>query len=222
MTTIRYATEADAPAIAELNIICFQDGPMYRNMFPNIDPLSATPMKISRTYDKLSNPKMHLLVATDSTSNQVLGCSRWLMPDLSPIWRSESEMAVLSDEARAKAAQMAQLRPAGMNVAVYDGVMKALEEMRRKYVREGDIVLELLVTHPQHQGKGVGKALLDWGVRMADQKNARIYLEASPEGYPLYRKYGWRDVEDIVIDYSVYGGEGDARYVVMIREPARN
>ncbi|GAQ08119.1 hypothetical protein ALT_5440 [Aspergillus lentulus] len=222
MTTIRYATEADAPAIAELNIICFQDGPMYRNMFPNIDPLSATPMKISRTYDKLSNPKMHLLVATDSTSNQILGCSRWLMPDTSPIWRSESEMAVLSDEARAKAAQMAQLRPAGMNVAVYDGVMKALEEMRRKYVREGDIVLELLVTHPQHQGKGVGKALLDWGVRMADQKNARIYLEASPEGYPLYRKYGWRDVEDIVIDYSVYGGEGDARYVVMIREPARN
>jgi hypothetical protein len=53
MTTIRYATEADAPAIAELNIICFQDAPMYRNMFPNIDPLSATPMKISRTFDKL-------------------------------------------------------------------------------------------------------------------------------------------------------------------------
>jgi hypothetical protein len=139
MTTIRYATEADAPAIAELNIICFQDAPMYRNMFPNIDPLSATSMKISRTFDKLSNPKMHLLVATDSTSNQILGSARWLMPDLSPKWRSESETAVLSDEARAKAAQMAQLRPEGMNVAVYDGLLKALEEMRGKYVREGDI-----------------------------------------------------------------------------------
>ncbi|KAH2620353.1 hypothetical protein KXW54_009007, partial [Aspergillus fumigatus] len=81
-------------------------------------------------------------------------------------------------------------------------------------------VLELLVTHPQHQGKGVGKALLDWGVRMADQKQARIYLEATPEGYPLYRKCGWRDVEDIVMDYSVYGGEGEATYAVMIREPA--
>ncbi|KAH2878153.1 hypothetical protein KXW22_003014, partial [Aspergillus fumigatus] len=71
-----------------------------------------------------------------------------------------------------------------------------------------------------HQGKGVGKALLDWGVRMADQKQARIYLEATPEGYPLYRKCGWRDVEDIVMDYSVYGGEGEATYAVMIREPA--
>lgn len=43
---------------------------------------------------------------------------------------------------------------------------------------------------------------------MADQKQARIYLEATPEGYPLYRKCGWRDVEDIVMDYSVYGGGG--------------
>ncbi|KAH1293171.1 hypothetical protein KXX16_003026 [Aspergillus fumigatus] len=224
-TTIRYATEADAPAIAELNIICFQDGPMYRNMLPNIDPLSATPMKLSRTYDKLANPRMHVLVATDPTSNQILGCARWLMPDASAHWRDESEMAILSDDARAKAAQMTQLRPAGMNVAVYEGLFKALEEMRGKYVREGDIggrgpVLELLVTHPQHQGKGVGKALLDWGVRMADQKQARIYLEATPEGYPLYRKCGWRDVEDIVMDYSVYGGEGEATYAVMIREPA--
>ncbi|PKX92819.1 uncharacterized protein P174DRAFT_442704 [Aspergillus novofumigatus IBT 16806] len=139
MTTIRYATEADTPAIAELNIICFQDAPMYRNMLPNIDPLSATPMKISRTYDKLSNPKMHVLVATDPSSDQILGCARWLMPDPSPKWRSESEMVILSDEARAKAAQMAQLRPAGMNVAVYEGVLKALEEMRGKHVRDGDI-----------------------------------------------------------------------------------
>ncbi|KAH1984564.1 hypothetical protein KXV33_003593 [Aspergillus fumigatus] len=138
-TTIRYATEADAPAIAELNIICFQDGPMYRNMLPNIDPLSATPMKLSRTYDKLANPRMHVLVATDPTSNQILGCARWLMPDASAHWRDESEMAILSDDARAKAAQMTQLRPAGMNVAVYEGLFKALEEMRGKYVREGDI-----------------------------------------------------------------------------------
>ncbi|GFF26533.1 hypothetical protein IFM61606_05328 [Aspergillus udagawae] len=218
MTNIRYATEADAPAIAELNVVCFQHAPMYRNMFPNMDPLAALPMKLSRTYDKLSNPKMHLLVATDPASNQILGCARWVIPDIKG--RSENEMVALSDEARATAAQMAQLRPAGMNVAVYDAVLTALEETRQKYVQEDDIVLELLVTHPQHQGKGVGKALLDWGMRMADERHVRIYLEATPEGYPLYRKSGWRDVEDLVMDYSLYGGEGDATYVVMIREPA--
>ncbi|KAF4252075.1 hypothetical protein CNMCM8812_008245 [Aspergillus fumigatus] len=100
-TTIRYATEADAPAIAELNIICFQDGPMYRNMLPNIDPLSATPMKLSRTYDKLANPRMHVLVATDPTSNQILGCARWLMPDASAHWRDENDAAAAGrDECR--------------------------------------------------------------------------------------------------------------------------
>ncbi|GIJ82090.1 hypothetical protein Asppvi_000593 [Aspergillus pseudoviridinutans] len=215
MTNIRYATEADAPAIAELNIICFQDAPMYRNMFPNIDTLAAMPVKLSRTFDKLSDPKMHLLVATDPTSNQILGCARWVIPDIKG--RSENEMVSLSDEARAMAAQNVQLRPAGMNVAVYDAAMKALDETRRKYVKEDDI--ELLVTHPQHQGKGVGKALLDWGARMADERNVRIYLEATPEGYPLYSKYGWRDMEDLVMDYSLYGGDGKGTFVVMIREP---
>ncbi|GIK03390.1 hypothetical protein Aspvir_007459 [Aspergillus viridinutans] len=213
MTDIRYATEADAPAIAEMNIVCFQHAPFYRNMFPNMAPLAALPVKLSRTYDKLSDPKVHVLVATDPVSNQILGCARWVIPDI------KGRRVALSDEARATAAQNAQLRPAGMNVAVYDAALKALEETRKKYVKEDDIVLELLVAHPQHQGKGVGKALLDWGMRIADERNVRIYLEATPEGYPLYSKCGWRDVEDLVMDYSLYGGEGDATYVVMIREP---
>jgi hypothetical protein len=55
---------------------------------------------------------------------------------------------------------------------------------------------------------------------MADERHVRIYLEATPEGYPLYSKSGWRDVADLVMDYSLYGGEGDATFVVMIREPA--
>ncbi|GLB34348.1 putative acetyltransferase (GNAT) domain containing protein [Lyophyllum shimeji] len=216
MASIRYATEADACAIANLNIIGFQPAPLYRNLFRGIDPLTALPMKLCLCYDKLSDPKVHLLVATDPTSNQILGCARWRIPD--PNGRSEM---VLSDEARAKAAlaQTSEVHPAGMNVAVYEACLKALGETRGRHVREDDIVLELLLTHPQHQGKGVGKALLDWGVRKADQKNARIYLEATPEGYPLYRKYGWRDVGELVMDFSLYGGEGDARYVVMIRKP---
>ncbi|KAF7139681.1 hypothetical protein CNMCM5793_007332 [Aspergillus hiratsukae] len=213
--TIRYATETDAPAIAKLNIICFQHTPFSRNVYRGIDQLSAIPMKLARCYDKLSDPKMHLLVATDPTTNQILGCARWVIP--AP--EGQRSEIVLSDEARAMAA--APARPAGMNVAVYEAGLKLLEETRGRHVREDDIVLEFLVTHPEHQGKGVGKALLDWGVRIADEKKARMYLEATPEGYPLYRKYGWRDVEDLVMDLSLYGGEGEARYAVMTREPAR-
>ncbi|RHZ50823.1 hypothetical protein CDV55_100218 [Aspergillus turcosus] len=215
---VRYATEADGPAIAELNIICFEHSPLSRNVYRGIDQLSAIPMKLSRCYDKLSDPKMHLLVATDPASNEILGCARWIIPDAQG--QARSEMPVLSDEARAMAA--APARPAGMNVAVYEAGLKALEEMRGRHVRGDDIVLELLITHPQHQGKGVGKALLDWGVRIADERKARMYLEATPEGYPLYRKFGWRDVDDLVMDFSLYGGEGEARYVVMTREPARS
>jgi hypothetical protein len=131
---IRYATEADAPAIAKLNIICFQNTPFSRNVYRGIDQLSAIPMKIARCYNKFSDPRMHLLVATDPASNAILGCARWGIPDAN---RSENEMPVLSDEARALAAQT--VRPAGMNAACYEAGLKLLEETRGRHVREDDV-----------------------------------------------------------------------------------
>lgn len=49
-----------------------------------------------------------------------------------------------------------------------------------------------------HQGKGVGSALLRWGTELADgegEGGLPVWLEASPEGYGLYRKFGFEDVE---------------------------
>jgi hypothetical protein len=42
-------------------------------------------------------------------------------------------------------------------------------------------------------------------------------LEASAKGRRLYRKLGFNDVEDIVIDLSEYGGEGVETTVCMLR-----
>jgi GNAT superfamily N-acetyltransferase len=55
--------------------------------------------------------------------------------------------------------------------------------------------LEAICTRPEGKGKGVGSGLLTWGVDRADANGCEAYLEASPEGRPLFEKFGWRVLE---------------------------
>lgn len=81
------------------------------------------------------------------------------------------------------------------------------------------LVLDFLASAPAHQGKGIGSAFLRWGLDKADAQKRRTYLEATTEGYPLYCKFGWKAVEEIMIDFSEYGGQGLQKFIIMIRDP---
>ena len=37
--------------------------------------------------------------------------------------------------------------------------------------------------------------MLKWGCELADRENKTAWLEASPAGYSLYRRFGFEDVE---------------------------
>lgn len=80
-------------------------------------------------------------------------------------------------------------------------------------------MLDLLATAPTYQGRGYGSAVLRWGTAQADALQARIYLEATPEGYNLYKSHGWKPVETITLDFKPFGLEGEESFYIMIRDP---
>lgn len=51
----------------------------------------------------------------------------------------------------------------------------------------------MLATDPKYQGKGSGSRILRWGVEKADSEHLEAYLEASPEGLPVYEHFGFRE-----------------------------
>ncbi|CRG90446.1 hypothetical protein PISL3812_07490 [Talaromyces islandicus] len=79
--------------------------------------------------------------------------------------------------------------------------------------------LEILAVHPDYQGLGVGKKLIQAGLDdAAELALDKAYLEATEAGYPLYKKFGWKDVDEVIVDLTKYGGKGSWPTACMSRE----
>lgn len=80
------------------------------------------------------------------------------------------------------------------------------------------VVLELLVIHPEYQGLGAGRKLLERGLEDAAALNLdEAFLEATDAGRSLYQKFGWKDVEVFSVDLRKYGGKGIRNNTFMHR-----
>ncbi|CEL05167.1 hypothetical protein ASPCAL06286 [Aspergillus calidoustus] len=209
---VRYATESLASTLASINIASFAGQGFIESAFTNVADDAIFELKRKRYLQKLAHPKTHVLAAVDEDSGEIVGCARWVFPG------EEVGSQLSSEEAAAEAGAELAL-PEGTNRGIYDGFFQVLKEKGEKYYREDDIVLEFLATRPDQQGRGVGKALLRWGMDLADKQQRRIYLEATTPGFPLYAKMGWRALEEAEIDYTQWGGEGRQVLTLMARDP---
>ena len=84
-------------------------------------------------------------------------------------------------------------------------------------------MLDILHTHPSHQGRGAGAQLVKWGTDLADKERLQCYLESSPAGYPLFKKCDFEDVTEMEIELNKYKdhhyGQYIYKHIVMIRPP---
>lgn len=79
----------------------------------------------------------------------------------------------------------------------------------------------MLTTDPAFQRKGAGKLLLEWGIKIADELGLPTYLESSQEGFGLYKRHGFEEVDVFDLDLEKYGGNGVYRSPLMMREPRK-
>lgn len=80
-------------------------------------------------------------------------------------------------------------------------------------------MLNSLATHPDHQGHGAGKLLLDWGVKKADDEQLVTYLDATQVAKPIYERRGFEVKRAVEWDRTVWGGEGADVHYSMVRQP---
>lgn len=62
--------------------------------------------------------------------------------------------------------------------------------------------------------------LVKWGTDLADKEGLQCYVEASPAGYQLCQKFGFKDVAEMTIKLGKFRkGYKDYKHTVMIRPP---
>ena len=67
--------------------------------------------------------------------------------------------------------------------------------------------MQRLATHPSHQHRGAATLLLERVKDVARREGLDVLLQATPSGYPLYRRMGLEDVAAFDVDLGVLAGE---------------
>lgn len=95
------------------------------------------------------------------------------------------------------------------------GRLARLGELERRHPPEPHWYLALLGTHPDHQGRGLGTAVVAPGIAAADHAGVGCYLESSKEAnVPFYRRLGF----EVTGTFDADGGRGP-RLWLMWRDP---
>lgn len=161
------------------------------------------------------SPTNKLFFAKDPSTNTVLGISRWQLfsPDASISPDVHTQLA----KAHANAPVSEAAAIPGMNLALanayFETAFKAKHAVPRPFVE-----LKMLAVHPEHQGKGVGAALVRDGLRWVDEMQVPALVIAAVQGRPLYERCGFDEVRDFPLDAREFGGYGEGKHWVMIRK----
>lgn len=60
--------------------------------------------------------------------------------------------------------------------------------------------------------------LLKSGLEVVDTRKARVFLEATSQARPLYEKFGWKSVDEMIFDLGKYGCSGVQTITCMMRD----
>lgn len=185
-------------------------------------PLSEESMDLlskRRTESFGKDPLAKSFKAVDRETGAIIGAARW------SIHAEEETIEKTVEEESGHGVEAFRVPELRVDVAsafyrdLFQGkreVMGIKEEDGRVLKLKPRVDLESLFTHPDHQGKGVGKALLQRCIQDAEELGLVAYLEATEEGLPLYAKNGFETIRTNVFDAKDFGIEGKHAYTVCL------
>ena len=203
---LREALLSDIEALVDIYFSAFTIDAISLLAFPR-NNTAVTKFWLDMLTEEFSDPFSRFVVVT--SAEQVVAWAHWVLPKNTEI-----------------STEMPQW-PEGCDVQLANHFFTNLFQRRKKSMGERPHwYLELVATRPEWQGKGAAGKLLRWGLEKADDEKLEAYLEASPDGKPIYEHFGFVETERMVVDLEGRDpcGTGETAFVevMMIRAAKRN
>lgn len=108
---------------------------------------------------------------------------------------------------------------AAFNHELHDFILDTRDRARAAWAPKGSRAWFLMhmVTRRTKRGLGAAGMLIRWGTERADADGATAYLEAAAAAKPLYERYGFGEVGEIVLDLGRWGHEVPVVFAQMKR-----
>ena len=184
--TLRPPTEDDIPEMLDVFLSAFQDSILNSHCFPESDPESLEGHR-----SLIENNLPQILVAEDSSTSgkrPILGWARWVRKPtpVSHITMTNDTFPPTGDQDLARRFFQAN----------FDAAARIVNGRPHWF-------LSLIVVRRDAQRRGVGSAMMRYGLDRADEEGWLAYLNSSVEGRPLYEAFGFRTIEKTEFDHGI-------------------
>ena len=185
-STVRLATRADLPALAAVLAEAFVDDPVKRHLtgLADVPPSRSIPFFDAFTRIQLPHEQVYVAEVDTPTGAVIQGAAVWSPPGH---WKVPARKIV---------------RWAPRFVRMYGRRflpnLKLLLTVEQHHPHEPHYYLEFLGVHPAAQGSGLGRALIEPMLELADREGVGLYLENSKEkNLAFYGRYGFQPLEEL-------------------------
>ncbi|OTB16137.1 hypothetical protein K445DRAFT_317129 [Daldinia sp. EC12] len=222
---IEGCTVADAPALARNNMSAFWEDPTWILLWPEGTTLERLIESATQRYPRNlvtgRDEKRHEK-AVDPVTGELVGYARWILPpshfakeDGSPEW-PEAQVSDVSDEEKQRFEEEA--KSAWWNARKeISGIDDKNDEVMDRLLAQGTYIkLDYLAVHPNNKGKGIATALVESGIRHAENIGLPLFTMSYKAGRGVYARLGFREVERVIQDDTKYGGKGEYGTYFMI------
>ncbi|OOQ81599.1 acetyltransferase, GNAT family [Penicillium brasilianum] len=181
---VQFTQPSDAPKLADVFFAAFSDR-FNRTMFPDKPDVRVWIKKNMLCGEGILGDQTMLKVTDPSNSDVVAAFAKWVRP-------SSGSSADHDPQAEDPA-----VWPESSDGELCDRFFGTMDRHHKDAMKgRPHYYLEILAVHPSYQGRGLASKLLRWGLARADDEGVEVYLSSSPDGRPLYEKYGFQVLDE--------------------------
>ncbi|EHK96447.1 hypothetical protein M7I_7841 [Glarea lozoyensis 74030] len=124
-----------------------------------------------------SDPSSYWQKVTDTATGEIVAGALWKLYSENPFEKEDHEEAYWY--------------PEGGQREYVNGALEIFGRPRATMGRRPHVYLNIIFTRSDYRRQGAGDLIMNWGITKAQEMGVEMWLDATPYGVPLYKKYGF-------------------------------